>query len=63
MICKEAKPRKRWQSQESTPTNYAGAVKASNQKLTITRKESERDDGIDNMDKFKVREVREVQST
>ena len=27
----------------STPTSYAGAVKASNQKLNITRKESEGD--------------------
>ena len=34
----------------STPTSYAGAVKASNQKLTITRKESEGDRGMDNMD-------------
>ena len=40
----------------STPTSYAGAVKASNQKLTITRKESEGDGGMDNMD------FREVQS-
>ena len=40
----------------STPTSYAGAVKASNQNLTITRKESEGDGGIDNMDQ------REVQS-
>ena len=40
----------------STPASYAGAVKASNQKLTITRKESEGDDGMDNMD------LREVQS-
>ena len=34
----------------STPTSYAGAVKASNQKLTITRKESEGDGAMDNMD-------------
>ena len=34
----------------STPTSSAGAVKASNQKLTITRKESEGDGGMDNMD-------------
>ena len=34
----------------NTPTSYAGAVKASNQKLTITRKESEGDGGMDNMD-------------
>ena len=34
----------------STPTSYAGAVKASNQKLTITRKESQGDGGMDNMD-------------
>ena len=40
----------------STPASYAGTVKASNQKLTITRKESEGDDGMDNMD------LREVQS-
>ena len=40
----------------STPTSYAGAVKTSNQKLTITRKESEGDGGMDNMD------LREVQS-
>ena len=40
----------------STPANYAGAVKASNQKLTITRKESEGNGGMDNMD------LREVQS-
>ena len=40
----------------STPTSYAGAVKASNQKLTITRKESEGDVGMDNMD------LREIQS-
>ena len=32
----------------STQTSYAGAVKASNQKLTITRKESEGDGGMDN---------------
>ena len=30
----------------STPASYAVAVKASNQKLTITRKESEGDGGI-----------------
>ena len=40
----------------STPTSYAGAVKASNQKLTITRKKSEGDGGMDNMD------LREIQS-
>ena len=40
----------------STPTIYAGAVKASNQKLTITRIESEGDGGMDNMD------LREIQS-
>ena len=40
----------------STPTSYAGAVKASNQKLTITRKESEGDRGMDNMD------LREIQN-
>ena len=40
----------------SSPTSYAGAVKASNQKLTIMRKESEGDGGMDNMD------LREVQS-
>ena len=40
----------------STPTSYAGAVKASNQKLTITRKESEGDGGMDNMD------LREIQN-
>ena len=40
----------------STPTSYAGAVKASSQKLTIMRKESEGDGGMDNMD------VREIQS-
>ena len=40
----------------STPTSYAGAEKASNQKLSITRKESERDRGMDSMD------LREVQS-
>ena len=34
----------------STPTSYAGAVKASNQKLTITRKESQGDGGMNNMD-------------
>ena len=34
----------------STPTSYAGAVKTSNQKLTITRKESQGDGGMDNMD-------------
>ena len=34
----------------NTPTSYAGAVKASNQKLTITRKESEGDGGMDNKD-------------
>ena len=39
----------------STPASYAGAVKISNQKLTITRKESEGDGGMDNMD------LREVQ--
>ena len=40
----------------STPASYAAAVKASNQKLTITRKESEGDSGMDNMD------LREVQN-
>ena len=40
----------------STPASYAVAVKASNQKLTITRKESKGDGGMDNMD------LREVQS-
>ena len=40
----------------STPASYAAAVKASNQKLTITRKESEGDGGMDNMD------LREIQS-
>ena len=40
----------------STPASYAAAVKASNQKLTITRKESEGDGGMDSMD------LREVQS-
>ena len=39
----------------STPTSYAGAVKASNQKLTITRKESQ-GDGMDSMD------LREIQN-
>ena len=34
----------------NTPTTYAGAVKASNQKLTITRKESKGDGGMDSMD-------------
>ena len=34
----------------NTPTSYAGVVKASNQKLTITRKESQGDGGMDNMD-------------
>ena len=34
---------------KSTPTSYAGVVRASNQKLTITRKESEEDGGIDSM--------------
>ena len=33
----------------STPTSYAGAVKASNQKLTLTRRESEGDGGMDSM--------------
>ena len=32
----------------STPASYAAAVKASNQKLTITKKESEGDGGMDN---------------
>ena len=40
----------------STPTSYAGAVEASNQKLTITRKKSKRDGGMDSMD------LRELQS-
>ena len=40
----------------STPASYVAAVKASNQKLTITRKESEGDGGMYNMD------LREVQS-
>ena len=40
----------------STPTSYAGDVKASNQKLTITRKESEGDGAMDNMD------LREIQN-
>ena len=40
----------------STPTSYAGAVKASNQKLTITRKESQGDGGMANID------LREIQS-
>ena len=39
----------------STPASYAGAVKISNQKLTITRKESKGGGGMDNMD------LREVQ--
>ena len=39
----------------STPADYAGAVKTSNQKSTITRKESEGGGGMDNMD------LREVQ--
>ena len=39
----------------STAISYAGAVKASNQKLTITRKESEGDGGMDSTD------LREVQ--
>ena len=34
----------------NTPTSYAGAVKASNQKLTIMRKESQGDGGMDSMD-------------
>ena len=34
----------------SIPASYAGAVKVSNQKLTITRKKSEGDGGMDNMD-------------
>ena len=34
----------------STPVSYAGAVKISNQKLTITRKESEGGSVMDNMD-------------
>ena len=55
MICKEAKPRKTTAS-TSTPTSYAGAVKASNQKLTITRKESKGDGGMHNMD------LREIQN-
>ena len=40
----------------STAASYAAAVNASNQKLTITRKELEGDGGMDNMD------LREVQS-
>ena len=40
----------------STPTSYAGAVKASNQKLTITRKKSQGDGGMDSMD------LREIQN-
>ena len=40
----------------SIPASYAGAEKASNQKLTITRKESEADGGMDKMD------LREVQT-
>ena len=40
----------------STPAGYAAAVKASHQKLTITRKDSEGDGGMNNMD------LREVQS-
>ena len=40
----------------STPTSYAGAVEASNQKLTITRKKSKGDGGMDSMD------LRELQS-
>ena len=55
MICKEAKPRKRCLAQ-APPASYAAAVKASNQKLTITRKELEGDGGMDSMD------LREVQS-
>ena len=40
----------------STPTSYAGVVKASNRKLTIARKESEGDCGMDSTDlmRFKV---------
>ena len=40
----------------NTPTSYAGAMKASNQKLTITRKESQGDGAMDNMD------LREIQN-
>ena len=38
----------------STPASYAAAVKASNQKLTFMRKESEKDGGMDNLDLRKV---------
>ena len=55
MICKEAKPRKRRLAQ-APQLVYAGAVKASNQKLTITRKKSEGDGAMDNMD------LREIQN-
>ena len=34
----------------STPASHARAVKASNQKLIITRKESDGDGGMDNTD-------------
>ena len=40
----------------STPTSYAGAVKASNQKLTITRKKCQGDGAMDSMD------LREIQN-
>ena len=46
---------KKTMSSTSTPTSYAGAVKASNQKLTITRKKSEGDGGMNSMD------LREIQ--
>ena len=55
MICKEAKPRKRRLAQ-APQLVMLGAVKASNQKLTITRKESQGDGGMDNMD------LREIQN-
>ena len=47
---------KKMTSGTSTPTNFAGVVKTSNQKLTITRKECEGDGSMDSMD------LREVQS-
>ena len=46
---------KKTMSDTSNPTSYAGAVKASNQKLTITRKKSEGDGGMNSMD------LREIQ--
>ena len=52
--CRQGDKAKEMTAGTNTPTSYAGAVKASNQKLTITRKDSEGDGGMYNMDLHEV---------